>query len=306
VPETVVIGGDLEVRRLGLGAMSLTGPGVWGPPPRPDEARRVLRRALELGTNLIDTADSYGPEASESLIAETLHPYPDGLVIATKAGFRREGPRRWRADGRPEHLKEACEGSLRRLRLDRIDLFYLHTVDPAVPLEESLGALAELRAAGKIRHAAVSNVDAAELARARAVLPVAAVQNRLSLGERGAEPVLAACEREGTPFVAWAPLAKGFFAGAHGRAAAIASRHGAAPAQVALAWLLARSPVTAAIPGTASVEHLEENLAAAGVALTDYEVAELTGHRSREYQARRLVRRGRVAWGRARRRVRRT
>ena len=236
--DTVLIGGELEVRRLGLGAMSLTGPGVWGPPPQPDEARRVLRRAVELGVNLIDTADSYGPEVSETLIAETLHPYPEGLVIATKAGFTRQGPKRWSADGRPEHLRAACEASLRRLRLERIDLFYLHTVDPAVPLEESLGALAELRAEGKIRLAAVSNVDAAQLERARAVVPVAAVQNRLSLAERDAEPVLAACEREGTAFVTWAPLAKGFLAGAKGSPATIAGRHGATPAQVSLAWLL--------------------------------------------------------------------
>jgi aryl-alcohol dehydrogenase-like predicted oxidoreductase len=303
--ETVVIGGDLEVRRLGLGAMSLTGPGVWGPPARPDEARRVLRRALELGVQLIDTADSYGPEVSEELIAATLHPYPEGLAIATKAGFRREGPGRWRADGRPEHLRAACEASLRRLRLDRIDLFYLHTVDPGVPLEESLGALAALRDEGKIRHAAVSNVDAGQLERALAVLPVAAVQDRLSLGERGNEPVLDACERAGIPFVAWAPLAKGFFAGAGGLPAELARRHGATPAQVALAWLLARSPVAVPIPGTASVAHLEENLGAAGVALAGDEVAALSGHRSREYRTRRLARRARVAWGRAKRRIRR-
>jgi aryl-alcohol dehydrogenase-like predicted oxidoreductase len=292
------------VRRLGFGAMSLTGAGVWGPPPRPDEARLVLRRAVELGVQLIDTADSYGPEVSEELIAEALHPYPEGIVVATKAGFRREGPGRWRADGRPEHLRASAEASLRRLRLDRIDLFYLHTVDPRVPLEESLGALAELRGEGKIRHAGVSNVDVAQLERARAVLPVAAVQDRLSLGERGNEPVLEACEAAGIPFVAWAPLAKGFFAGAGGRPAAIARRHGATPGQVALAWLLARSPVAVPIPGTASVAHLEENAAAAGIELADEEVARLSAHRSRAYEARRLVRRARVAWGRAKRRVR--
>ena len=304
-PDTVALGGDLQVRRLGLGAMSLTGPGVWGPPPRPDEARRVLRRAVELGVNLIDTADSYGPEVSETLIAEALHPYPDGLVIATKAGFRRTGPKRWSADGRPEHLREACEASLRRLRLERIDLFYLHTVDRTVPLEESLGALVELREQGKIRHAAVSNVDAGELARARAVLPVAAVQNRLNLAERGAEPVLEACAREGTPFVAWAPLAKGFFARGRGRAARVAARHGATPAQVSLAWLLARSPVTVAIPGTASVAHLEENVRAAEVPLSADDLAALERARSLEYDARRLARRARVGWGSARRRLRR-
>ena len=304
LPETVTIGGDLEVRRLGLGAMSLTGAGVWGPPARPDEARRVLRRAVELGVTLIDTADSYGPEVSEELIADTLHPYAEGLAIATKAGFVRSGPRRWSPDCRPERLKEACEASLRRLRLERIDLFYLHTVDAEVPLEESLGALVELRAEGKIRHGGVSNVDAAELERARAVLPVAAVQNRLSLGERGSEPVLAACERVGIPFVAWAPLAKGYFAGAGGRVAAIAARQGARPAQVALAWLLARSPLAVAIPGTSSVEHLEENLGAARVELSDEEVRELTEGRSLDYQGRRLARRARVALGAAKRRVR--
>jgi pyridoxine 4-dehydrogenase len=306
VAQTLRLADDLEVHRLGLGAMSLTGPGVWGPPLRPDEARRVLHRALELGVDLIDTADSYGPDVSEELIAEALHPYPKGLVIATKAGFTRQGPRRWSADGRPERLKAACEASLRRLRLERIDLFYLHTVDPAVPLEDSLGALAELRQEGKIRHAAVSNVDVEQLERARAVVPIAAVQNRLNLAERGAEPVLAACERAGTAFVAWAPLGKGFFAGARGRPAAIAARHGATPAQVSLAWLLARSPVTLAIPGTASVTHLEENLAAREVGLTEDEVRVLDEHRSREYEARRLARRARVAWGRAKRRIRRS
>jgi len=306
VAGTVLIGGELEVRRLGLGAMSLTGPGVWGPPPQPDEARRVLRRAVELGVNLIDTADSYGPEVSETLIAETLHPYPEGLVIATKAGFTRQGPRRWSADGRPEHLRAACEASLHRLRLERIDLFYLHTVDPAVPLEESLGALAELRAEGKIRLAAVSNVDAAQFERAREIVPVAAVQNRLSLAERDAETVLAACEREGTAFVTWAPLAKGFLTSAKGSPATIAVRPGATPAQVSLAWLLTRSPVTVVIPGTANVAHLEENLGAAGVELSAEEVAALGGHRSFEYEARRLTRRGRVRWGRLKRRVRRS
>jgi aryl-alcohol dehydrogenase-like predicted oxidoreductase len=304
VADTILIGGELEVRRLGLGAMSLTGPGVWGSPPQPEEARRVLRRAVELGVNLIDTADSYGPEVSETLIAEALHPYPEGLVIATKAGFERHGPKRWSPDGRPEHLRAACEASLRRLRLDRIDLFYLHTVDPAVPLEESLGALAELRTEGKIRLAAVSNVDAAQLERARTVVPVAAVQNRLSLAERDAEPVLAACEREGTAFVTWAPLAKGFLAGAKGSPATIARRHHATPAQVSLAWLLARSPVTIAIPGTSSVEHLEENLGAAALELSPEDVAALGGHRSFEYEARRLARRTRVRWGRIKRRVR--
>jgi aryl-alcohol dehydrogenase-like predicted oxidoreductase len=299
----VIAIGDLTVRRLGLGAMSLTGQGVWGPPPGADEARTLLRRAVELGVTLIDTADSYGPEVSETLIAEALHPYPEGVVVATKGGFTRQGPNRWTADGRPEHLRASCEGSLRRLRLERIDLYYLHTVDPAVPLEESLGALAELQREGKIRHVGVSNVDAAQLARARGVVDVAAVQNRLSLGERGSEPVLDACERLAIPFVAWAPLGKGFFTGAGGRVAAIAKRHGATPAQVALAWLLARSPVTVVIPGTGSVAHLEENAGASEVELADEEIAELTGHRDRGYARQRLKRRGRMALGRVRRKL---
>jgi pyridoxine 4-dehydrogenase len=286
--------------------MSLTGPGVWGPPERPDEARRVLQRAVELGVNFLDTADSYGPETSETLIAEALHPYPEGLVIATKAGFRRDGPRRWSVDCRPEHLRAACEASLRRLRLERIDLFYLHTVDRSVPLEESIGALAELRREGKVRHAAVSNVDAGELERARAVVPVAAVQNRFNLADRSSDPVLAACERDGIAFVAWAPLAKGFFAGGRGEPARIAARRGVTPAQVALAWLLARSPVAVAIPGTSTVEHLQENLGAAGLELSEEDLRELAGHRSLEYEARRLARRARVAWGRLKRRARRT
>jgi pyridoxine 4-dehydrogenase len=296
--------GDLEVRRLGLGAMSLTGPGIWGAPTRPEEARRLLRRAVELGVNLIDTADSYGPEVSETLIAEALHPYPEGLVIATKAGFTRQGPNRWTPNGRPEHLRAACDASLRRLRLERIDLFYLHTVDPAVPLEESLGALAELQRDGKIRHVGVSNVDVAQLERARAVVDVVAVQNRLSLGERGSEAVLLDCETTKTAFVAWAPLAKGHFARAGGVLAEIAARRDATPAQVALAWLLARSPVTVAIPGTASVGHLEENVGALAVDLTDHEVAQLDRHRDRAYAVSRAKRRTRIVVGRWKRRLR--
>jgi pyridoxine 4-dehydrogenase len=296
--------GDLEVRRLGLGAMSLTGPGVWGPPPGADEARAVVRRAVELGVTLIDTADSYGPDVSETLIAEALHPYPAGLVIATKGGFTRLGPNRWTPNGRPEHLRAACEGSLRRLRLDRIDLYYLHTVDPAVPIEESLGALADLQREGSIRHVGVSNVDVAKLERARAVVEVAAVQNRLSLGERGSEPVLEASERLATPFVAWAPLAKGFFARAGGTVADIAARRGATPAQVALAWLLHISPVTVAIPGTAGVRHLEENVRALELELTGEEIATLDRHRDRAYTAQRLKRRGRIALGRVKRKLR--
>lgn len=295
--------GDLQVRRVGLGAMSLTGPGVWGPPSHQDEARRLLRRAVELGVNLVDTADSYGPETSETLIAEALHPYPDGLVIATKGGFTRQGPNRWTPNGRPEHLRAACEASLRRLRLERIDLYYLHTVDPAVPLEESLGALAGLREEGKIRQVGISNVDVAQLARARAAIEVAAVQNRLSLGERGSRPVLDACERHAIPFAAWAPLAKGFFAGAGGPVAEIAVRRGATPAQVVLAWVLRLSPVTVAIPGTSSVAHLEENAAALELELTPDEIASLTAHRDRAYTMQRLKRRTRIVLGRWKRRL---
>jgi pyridoxine 4-dehydrogenase len=299
----VIAIGDLEVRRLGLGAMSLTGPGVWGPPPRPDEARAVLRRALELNVSLIDTADSYGPEVSETLIAEALHPYPHGLVVATKAGFTRHGPNRWTPNGRPEHLRAAAEASLRRLRLQQLELVYLHTVDPAVPLEESLGALAELQREGTVRHIGVSNVDVGQLERARAAVEVAAVQNRLSLGERGSGAVLEACERFGIPFVAWAPLAKGFFARAGAAVAEIAARRGATPAQVALAWLLHLSPLTVAIPGTSSVSHLEENMRALELELTGAEIEQLDRHRDRAYAAQRLKRRGRIALGRVKRRL---
>ena len=264
----------------------------------------MLRRALELGVNLIDTADSYGPEVSETLIAEALHPYPEGLVIATKAGFTRQGPRRWSADGRPERLRAACEASLRRLRLERIDLFYLHTVDPAVPLEDSLGALAELRAEGKIRLAAVSNVDAAQLERARAVVPVAAVQNRLNLAERDAEPVLEACEREGTPFVAWAPLAKGFFAGAR-RAAPPRSRPTRCDARAGLARVAAR-----VLAGHGRDPRYRERRAPRGEPRRRRARAERRGRRGAgaapqpRVRGRRLARRARVGWGRVKRRAR--
>jgi pyridoxine 4-dehydrogenase len=302
-PETLLLGGELEVGRLGLGTMSLAGSGVWGPPARPDEAHRVLRRAVELGVDFIDTADSYGPYVSEALIAEALYPYPERLVIATKAGFRREGPKRWHADGRPEYLRSACEASLRRLRLDCIDLFFLHSVDPKVPLEDSVDALADLRAEGKIRHVGVSNVDLRQLELAQAVVPIAAVENRLNLAERGSEPLLVACERNGITFVAWAPLAKGFFARHRGQLARVAARRGAEPAQVALAWLLARSPVTVAIPGTSTVRHLEENLGAAGLELGDEELRTLARPRNLEYEARRFARRARVGLGGFKRRL---
>jgi pyridoxine 4-dehydrogenase len=269
---TFKIGGDLEVRRLGFGAMRITGDGIWGPPDDPEGAKRLLRRVVELGVNLIDTADSYGPEVSENLIAEALHPYPDGLVIATKGGLRRTGPGQWPRDGRPERLKECCEASLRRLRLDRIDLYQLHSPDPQVPLEDSVGALKELQDEGKIRHIGVSNVSREELERARAVVEVVTVQNRYNLTDRHSESVVEACERDGLGFIPWFPLAIGELARPGGPLDDLARRHDAAPGQLALAWLLARSPVMLPIPGTASVEHLEENVAAQSIDLDREEV----------------------------------
>jgi pyridoxine 4-dehydrogenase len=267
--DTFTIGGDLEVRRLGFGAMRITGPGIWGPPDDPDEARAVLRRAVELGVNLIDTADSYGPEVSENLIAEALHPYPDGLVIATKGGLRRTGPGQWPRDARPERLKECCEGSLRRLRLERIDLYQLHSPDTAVPLEDSLGALKELQEEGKIRHIGVSNVSLEEFERTRELVDVVTVQNRYSLVERRSEDVLDACEEAGIGFIPWFPLATGDLARPGGPLDEIARAHDANPGQVAIAWLLARSPVMLPIPGTSSVAHLEENVAAGELHLSE-------------------------------------
>ncbi len=274
---TFALGGDLFVNRIGFGAMRITGPGIWGEPEDPEEARAVLRRALELGVNLIDTADSYGPEVSERLIAETLHPYPEGLVIATKGGLTRPGPGRWEPDGRPEHLREACEGSLRRLKADRIDLYQLHRIDPRVPLEESVGTLAELREEGKIRHVGLSEVSIEELEHAREIVPIASVQNRYSLIDRGYEDVLDFCERESIGFIPWFPLATGDLARPGGPLDEVAARHGAAPGQIALAWLLQRSPVMLPIPGTSSVEHLEENVAAVEVQLSREDFEELAG-----------------------------
>jgi pyridoxine 4-dehydrogenase len=264
---TFTIGGDLEVRRLGFGAMRITGRGIWGPPDDPEEARRLLRRVVELGVTLIDTADSYGPEVSENLIAEALHPYPDGLVIATKGGLRRSGPGQWPRDGRPERLKEACEGSLKRLRVERIDLYQLHSPDPQVPLEDSIGALKELQDEGKIRHVGVSNVSPAELERARALVEVVTVQNRYNLVDRRSEEVLGVCERDGIGFIPWFPLATGDLARPGGPLDDLARRHDAAPGQLALAWLLARSPVMLPIPGTSSVVHCEENMYAESIEL---------------------------------------
>jgi len=259
--------GELNVSRLGLGTMSLTGPGVWGTPEDANEARRVLRRAVELGIDFFDTADSYGPATVETLVADALHPY-GGLVVATKAGLTRQGPGRWSRDARPEYLRAACHASLERLRIERIDLFQLHAVDPAVPIEESLGALSELRAEGKIRHVGVCNVDAEQLRRALAVEPIVSVQNRFSLADRASGDVLELCEANGLAFIPWAPLAKGTLTRAQQTLDGIAREHDATPGQVALAWILAASPVTIPIPGTSSVAHLEENAGASRVRLS--------------------------------------
>jgi aryl-alcohol dehydrogenase-like predicted oxidoreductase len=272
---TLELGGELTVRRLGFGAMRITGDGIWGEPDDREEARAVVRRAVELGVNLIDTADSYGPHVSEEIIAEAVHPYPDGLVIATKGGLTRSGPNRWERDGRPEHLREACEGSLRRLRVDRIDLYQLHAPDPEVPYERSVETMAELREEGKVRLVGVSNVSVAQLEQALEIVPVVAVQNRFNLADRASEDVLEACEERGIGFIPWFPLATGSLAQPGGPLDEIGERHDATPSQVALAWLLARSPVMLPIPGTGSVEHLEENLAAANLTLSEEEVEEL-------------------------------
>jgi pyridoxine 4-dehydrogenase len=272
---TFTIGGDLEVRRLGFGAMRITGDGIWGPPADPDNAKAVLRRVLELGVNLIDTADSYGPDVSENLIAEALHPYPEGLVIATKGGLRRTGPGEWPRDAHPDRLRECLEGSLRRLRVDRIDLYQLHAPDPKVPLEDSLGALKEAQAQGKIRHIGVSNVSLDELERARAVVDVVTVQNRYNLVDRHSEGVLDACEAAGIGFIPWFPLATGDLARPGGPLDELAEAHDATPGQLAIAWLLARSPVMLPIPGTASVPHLEENVAAGELELEPQELERL-------------------------------
>jgi pyridoxine 4-dehydrogenase len=260
---------------MGFGAMRLTGPRILGWPDDRANALRVLRRAVELGVSLIDTADSYGPEVSELLIAEALYPYPDGLVIATKGGLLREPSGAWPRDGRPEHLREACEGSLRRLRLDRIDLYQLHAVDPEVPFEESVGELLRLREEGKIRHVGLSNVSVEQLRRAQELVPVVSVQNRYNASDRSSDDVLDECERQRIAFLPWYPLAVGDLAQAGEALGRIAAAHGATPAQVALAWLLARSRVVVPIPGTASVAHLEENVAAADLELTEDELAAL-------------------------------
>ena len=271
---TIDIGGDMPVNRFGFGAMRLTGQGIWGEPADREECKRVLRRALELGINFIDTADSYGPEVSERLIAETLYPYPEELVIATKGGLQRPGPGQWDPDGRPEHLRAACEGSLKRLRVDQIDLYQFHRPDPKVPFEESIGALKALKDEGKIRHLGLSNVTTDQVEQAQKITPIVSVQNRYSVYERSSEPVLEFCSLEEIAFLPWRPVEGGELA-ATGVVAQIASRNGATPAQVALAWLLGHSPVMLPIPGTSKVTHLEENLGAVGLGLAPAELAEL-------------------------------
>jgi pyridoxine 4-dehydrogenase len=273
-PTTFGLGGDLPVQRLAFGAMRITGPGIWGEPRDHDAAIAVLRRAVDLGVNFIDTADSYGPFVSERLIAEALHPYPADLVIATKGGLLRDGPGQWRPDGRPQHLRAACEESLQRLKLEQIPLYQLHRVDPNVPLEDSIGMLAALKDEGKIRHIGLSNVREAQLDQALAITPVVSVQNRYGPGVRDSEALLDRCEQEELAFLPWAPLDQGGVA-SNAAIERIASAHGATARQVALAWLLARSPVMLPIPGTGSVAHLEENMAARDLALAPEEIAEL-------------------------------
>ncbi|GHF63005.1 aryl-alcohol dehydrogenase-like predicted oxidoreductase [Amycolatopsis bartoniae] len=273
---TFLLGGDLPVHRLGYGAMQLTGPGVWGPPADHDGAIAVLHRAVELGVNLIDTADSYGPHVSEELIREALYPYPDDLVIATKGGFLRTGPDQWVPCGRPAYLRQEVEMSLRRLRLDRIDLYQLHRVDPEVPLADQVGELKQLQDEGKIRHIGLSEVDVAQLEQARDVAEIVSVQNLFNLADRHNEPVLDHAAEQGIAFIPWFPIATGRLARPGGILEQAAKEHEASPAQLAVAWLLRRSPVMLPIPGTRSVAHLEENVAAARVELTDDEFASLS------------------------------
>jgi len=260
-----LIGNDLRVTRLGYGAMRITGSGVWGEPANRAEALQVLRKAVELGINFIDTADSYGPNVSEEIIAEALFPYAENLVIATKGGFDRTGPNQWVENGRPEHLRSACEGSLRRLRLDRIDLYQLHRIDPKVPAEDQLGTLKDLQTQGKIKHIGLSEVTVEQIKHARTIISVVSVQNRYSITDRGAEDVVNYCAKENLGFIPWFPLAAGRVSGADSPVSQAAKRLKVTPSQVALAWLLARSPVILPIPGTSKVAHLEENVAAAGL-----------------------------------------
>ena len=266
--------GDLPVHRLGFGAMQITGKGIWGEPRDVEGARALLQRVLESGVNLIDTADSYGPEVSERLIGETLHPYPDDLLIATKGGLLRPGPGNWQPHCTPEHLKKACEGSLQRLKVDRIDLYQLHTVDRKVPLEDSIGALKELQDEGKIRHVGVSNFSVPEIERARQIVDVVTVQNLYNLGDRSSEDVLDYCEAEGIGFIPWYPLGSGDLL-TSGSLGDVAKMHDATPAQIALAWLLHKSPVMLPIPGTSSIDHFEENLGAGSIELSAEEMSRI-------------------------------
>jgi aryl-alcohol dehydrogenase-like predicted oxidoreductase len=273
--DTIDVGGDLTVNRLGFGAMRITGAGIWGQPADRDEAMAVLRRAIELGVNFIDTADAYGPHVSEELISETLYPYPDDLVIATKGGLERSGPGRWRANGWPQHLTEACEGSLRRLKLEQIPLYQLHRPDPAVPLEDSIGALVALKEQGKIRHVGLSNVTEEQVRRAQRLTPVVSIQNRYNVDDRRSESLVDLCEQEQMVFLPWAPIQD---LDSNPIVSEIAQRHGATARQIVLAWLLARSPSILPIPGTGSVSHLDDNVAAAAIKLTAAEVTSVTGN----------------------------
>ena len=272
---TFTIGGDLQIHRLGFGAMRITGPGIWGDPKDPEECRLVLRRAVELGVNFIDTADSYGPAVSEPLIGSTLSPHPKGLVIATKGGLTRQGPDAWAPVGRPEYLRQQLEMSLRNLRVERIDLYQLHRIDPKVPVEESLGALKDAQKEGKIRHIGLSEVSVAEIERAQKTVRIVSVQNLYNLLDRQHEPVLQYCQKHNIAFIPWFPVAAGKLARTGGPLDQAARRHGATVAQLSVAWLLRHSPVMLPIPGTSRVAHLEENIAAAGLRLDDAEWAAL-------------------------------
>jgi aryl-alcohol dehydrogenase-like predicted oxidoreductase len=273
---TIDVGGDLTVNRLGFGAMRITGPGIWGSPADRDEAMAVLRRAVELGVNFIDTADSYGPHVSEELISEALYPYPDDVVIATKGGLVRPGPPQWVSNGRPEHLVAACEGSLRRLRLDQIPLYQFHRPDPRVPLEDSIGALVMLKEQGKIRHIGLSNVTEDQVRRAQRLTPIVSIQNRYNVEDRGSESLVELCEQEQLVFLPWAPIQD---LDRNQVVQELARRHDVTPRQIVLAWLLARSPSILPIPGTGSVAHLNDNVAAAAITLSPAEVAAVTNAR---------------------------